>query len=44
MFAGQRPNRQEVRFTGIEVGFDFGLGKDNPAFATVAQGDSINPV
>ncbi len=41
MIAGQRPNREEVRFTGIEIRFDFGLGKDNAAFATLAQGDPL---
>ncbi len=41
MIAGQRPNGEEVRFAGIEIGFDLGLGKDNPAFAAIAQDDPL---
>jgi len=41
MIAGQRPNGEEVRFTGIEVGLNLGLGKDNAAFAALPQGDPL---
>lgn len=41
VIAGQRPNGEEVRGAGIEIGFDLGFGKDNAAFAAIGQDDPL---
>ena len=41
VIAGQRTDREEVRSAGIKIGFGFGIGEDNSAFAAIGDDDPL---
>ncbi len=41
VITGQRANGEKVRRAGIKIGFGFGIGKDNSAFAAIGEDDPL---